>query len=59
MSGGSRRSGRGLHRSDAAPLDAPLAKVVAISADVHGGHGSLGNNYLGQLTPSAPIDFLF
>lgn len=55
MNGGPSRSGCGLPRSDVAPL----AKVVAISADVHGGHGSLGNNYLGQLTPSAPIDFLF
>lgn len=59
MNGGSRKSGRGLPRSDVAPSDVRLAKVVAISADVHGGHGSLGNNYLGQRTPSALIDFLF
>lgn len=33
--------------------------LLLISVKVYRGHGSLGNNYLGQLMPSAWNDFLF
>lgn len=33
--------------------------LLLISVKVYRGHGSLGNNYLGQLMPSAWSDFLF